>query len=107
MARIRTIEPEFSRSVSTSRVSAHARLAFEALWCYADDAGRYRYEPELLKADAFPMDEQVSAKDVDTFVAELEREACVCRYEAGGKAHLHVVNWHHQKIQHPSKSWLP
>jgi hypothetical protein len=108
VARIRSLKPEFFRSPSMASVSVHARLTFEALWCHADDEGRYRYEPALLKADAWPLDDDVTAKHVEVYVAELIEVAAVCRYESGGKRYLHVVRWvEHQKISHPATSRLP
>lgn len=108
MARIRTIKPEFFRSRVLSECSLRARLTFIGLWTVCDDEGRYRYEPELLKADLWPFEEDITAKDVNADVLELEAHGLVCCYETAGKRYLHIVNWHeHQKINRPTPSRLP
>ena len=85
-----------------------ARLTFIGLWTACDDEGRYLYEPELLKADLWPFENDVTAQDVESDVAELAKRALVCIYETAGKRYLHVVNWHeHQKINRPTTSRLP
>lgn len=108
MPRIRTIKPEFFRSKLLAGCSPRARLTFIGLWMLADDEGRYEYEPELLKADLWPWEADVTAKEADACVLELEARGRVCMYQHAGKTYLHVVNWHeHQKISHPSSSRLP
>ena len=108
MARIRTVKPEFFRDRKLSECSVSAQLTFIGLWCAADDEGRYLYEPGLLKADVWPLQEGVLAGQVAAFVKELTRVAVVCEYETAGHRYLHVVNWHrHQKINRPTPSRLP
>ena len=108
MPRIRTVKPEFFRSKILAGCSPRARLTYIGLWTLADDEGRYEYEPELLKADLWPWEQDVTAKEADACVLELEGRGRVCLYQHAGKTFLHVVNWHeHQKISHPSTSRLP
>jgi hypothetical protein len=108
MPRIRTVKPEFFRSKILAGCSPRARLTFIGLWTLADDEGRYEYEPELLKADLWPWEHDVTAKEADACVLELEARGRVCLYQHAGKTYLHIVNWHeHQKISHPSKSRFP
>ncbi len=108
MPRIRTIKPEFFRSVSLSRCEPNARLTFAGLWCWADDYGRYRYEPQVLKADVWPYDEAVTWRHVTSHVDALLGVDVLCEYEADGRRYLHVTHWaEHQKVDHPSKKVLP
>jgi hypothetical protein len=108
MPRIRSVKPEFFRSKKLAACSPRARLTFIGLWILADDEGRYEYEPELLKADLWPWEPEVTPKETDACVVELVERGRLCLYEHGGKAYLHVVNWHeHQKISHRSESRLP
>jgi hypothetical protein len=105
MARIRTIKPEFFRSRALTECSLSARVTFIGLWTACDDEGRYRYEPELLKADIWPFEPH---HDIGGDVQALAEHGMVCIYESAGKRYLHVVNWHeHQKINRPSPSRLP
>ena len=72
MPRIRSIKPEFFRSKILAGCSPRARLTYIGLWTLADDEGRYEYEPELLKADLWPWEHDVTPKDADVAVQELE-----------------------------------
>lgn len=104
MARIRTIKPEFPQSESMGRVSRDARLCFIMLWTIADDAGRLRGNSRMLASLLFPYDDDAK-KLIDRWLAELERERCVTRYEVDGDSYLQVNGWaKHQKIDKPSPS---
>jgi hypothetical protein len=106
--RIRSIKPEFFRDKTMAACSPRARLTFIGLWTLVDDEGRYEYEPELLKADLWPWEPDVTPKETEACVQELEGRGRVCLYQAGGKTYLHIVNWHkHQVISHPGKSRIP
>lgn len=107
MARIRTIKPEFPHSESMGRVSRDARLTFIELWTLADDEGRLRGNSRMLASLLFPYDDD--AKDlIDTWMAELEREHCIVRYQIEGASYVQICNWlEHQKIDKPSKSKIP
>ncbi len=107
MARIRTIKPEFPQSESMGRVSREARLLFILLWTLCDDAGRSRGDARLLKGLLYPYDE-VTFKQIEAWLAELEREGCLVRYSSEGSRYLAIRNWlTHQKIDKPSKSKFP
>lgn len=105
--RIRSIKPEFWTSESMGRVSREARLFFVGLWSLADDSGRTRAASRMLASLLYPYDDDARAH-VDDWLAELEREQCIRRYEVGGNHYLEVCNWlSHQKIDRPSPSKLP
>jgi hypothetical protein len=108
MPRIRTVKPEFFRSITICRLSFGSRLTFQGLWCYADDDGRYRYEPGLLKGDVWPLDDQVTAADVAAWVGEQLDATLLCEYVVAGRRYLHIVNWQeHQVIKNPSNPKWP
>jgi hypothetical protein len=108
MPRIRSVKHGLFRNRELAGCSPRARLTFVGLWTLCDDEGRYEYEPELLKADLWPWEDDVTAKDAHECVLELAARAKVCLYEHGGETFLHVVNWHkHQKISHKTESRLP
>lgn len=107
MARIRTIKPEFPQSESMGRVSREARLCFVLLWTICDDAGRTRASSRMLASLLYPYDDD-AGKRIDGWLAELEAENCVVRYEAEGNTYLEVRNWLiHQRIDRPSASKIP
>lgn len=114
MARIRTIKPEFSHSESMGRVSRDARLLFILLWPLCDDSGRARGDSRFLARTLYPYDDgrdgaiDTSAADVEAWLAELDREGCLVRYDVDGSTYLQICNWlKHQKIDKPSASKIP
>lgn len=107
MARIRTIKPEAFSSDSLSQVPVAARWTFAGLWTFADDEGRCRDDPRLVKAHVYPLDDDITADDVAAHLDALVRVDCVRRYKAGGKRYLYHPGWAHQKISHPSQSKIP
>ncbi len=107
MSRIRTIKPEFPQSETIGRLSRDARLLFIQLWTIADDAGRARGASRALASLLYPYDDD-APKLIDGWLAELEDQLCIARYEVEGSTYLEITNWlKHQKIDRPSKSRLP
>lgn len=108
MARIRTIKPETFTSDDVAALTIHARWTWVGLWTHADDEGRARADPRLIKAAVWPIDDTVSAADVTLHLDEMERRGMICRYSVAGVAYLHVVNFlKHQRINRPSLSKHP
>jgi hypothetical protein len=107
MPRIRTIQPNFARSTSMSRVSRDARLLFIQLWTVVDDAGRARASPVELAAQLYAADDDAPAA-LPAWLDALEGEGCIERYTIDEVAYLRIVNWRrHQKIDRPTASRLP
>lgn len=107
MARIRSIKPEFTQSESMGNVSRDARLVFILLWTLADDAGRLRGSAGMLASMLLPYDVDAPA-GMPGWLAELEREECIRRYQDGGAQYLQIQQWDlHQKIDRPSPSKIP
>lgn len=108
--RIRSIKPEFWRSDDTASLTDwHHRLIFVGLWSYVDDNGVGRDNAALIMADLFPQDpkpEQVLAR-IQRALVELSNRKMIVRYKAENKDFLFITNWHHQKIDRPSKPRYP
>lgn len=84
------------------------RLHYIGLWNYADDEGRGVDEPRLLKAELWALDDTVTARKVEGYMAALEVAKRIVRYEVAGQGYYSVVNWkQHQKINKPQVSELP
>lgn len=95
-------------------VSRDARLTFVQLFTLADDEGRLRGNSRMLASLLFPYDDGevghvlTTAKDVEAWMVELEREGCIVRYQIDTAAYVQICNWLiHQKIDKPSKSKIP
>jgi hypothetical protein len=106
--RIRTVKPEFWESEDVARLPKLARLTMLGLFNYADDFGRFKANPALIKAAVWPLDDDVSAFDVDDHLQHLERGGQIVRYEVGGRGYFAFAKWtEHQKVDRPSKSSIP
>lgn len=112
MARIRSIKPEMRRSRTVAAWPREVRYAFVLLFGYLDDEGRGEDELDLLKADLFPRDRDVTERKLDgwlwTMVETDPTDPTLCRYEVDGRQYLHAPKWKsHQKINRPQPSRIP
>ena len=114
MPRIRTIKPEFFTSETISTLPHRTRLTFVGIWINADDEGRIRDRPRVLKAAVWPLDDDVSADDVAADLDYLDAAGLVIRYTASPRGGgdlvdlIQVTNWiEHQRINRPTPSLFP
>jgi hypothetical protein len=108
MPRSRWIKYEFFRDDVVAQLSHEARLTFIGLWCHADDEGRCADVPLLIKADVWPLDESIDAKQVDTWLKELAKYRLIIRYEVDGRKLIAVRNWKkHQSVPKARRSVYP
>lgn len=103
--RIRSFKPEIFSSEDITALSFAARWMFMGLLAYADDGGKARADPRLIKAAIYPIDDQVGVQEIAEWIEELEKRNMICFYWVGETAYLHVVNFaRHQRIDKPSRS---
>lgn len=108
MARIRSVKPTFATSEAIAALSVPARLHFILLWTYADDEGRGLDNARLLKGALWPLDDDITAGDVEDYQDELERAGRLVRYEVDGRSYFEICNFQeHQKPNRPQGSKLP
>lgn len=108
MARIRMIKPEVRTSEKVASWPIEVRYFWVLLWGYVDDYGRGKDSPKLVKADCFPLDEDVTAEVIDGWLWLLSDAGVVIRYEVDGVQYLCIKNWaEHQKPQHKGKDVFP
>jgi hypothetical protein len=108
MARIRSIKPEIVGSEQLGRVSIPARLLFTWLIPCADDGGRFRAAPELLRGLIFPYDDDVTNDDVATWLAQLTAASLVRVYEVAGQTYGELTGWErHQRIDNARRLLFP
>lgn len=109
MARIRSIKPEITESETLAELPLAVCWTFACLWPHCDDRGRRKAQPRLVKADLYPMRDDVTADDVAEHLTLLSEADVICLYTGcDGKPYMHVVNWdEHQKVDRPSKSRIP
>lgn len=101
MPRIRSVKPEYFGSEPVGNCSPTSRLLFIALWCLADDEGRAVDNPKIIRAFAFPLDDDILSTDVDRMLVELHVARLIVRYEVEGRKYLAVKNF--TEHQHPKK----
>ena len=103
MARIRSIKPEFwdDRKLAR-RASRDARLLYIALWNLADEHGRLNGDPQWIKGQVFPYDDDIDAHAVAGLLGELEAPdlAAVVAYMAEGDPYLLLPKLaRHQRLE--------
>lgn len=107
MARRRIIDPAFWDDAHIGRLPLGARLAFQATWTLADDAGLLEADERRLRLFAFRYDNLTDAQ-VGRWLVMLEELGRLVRYEAQGRAYWVITRFHrHQTINRPTKSRLP
>ena len=100
MARIRSVKPEYWTDLKLARLSRDARLLYISLWNQADEHGRLHGDPRYVKGHCLPYDDDLTLRDVDRLLAELERAGRLVRYEVEGDPFLHLPNLHkHQRLE--------
>lgn len=98
MGRIRSIKPEFSHSEAIVALPRDVRLHFIQLWTYADDHGRGKDEPRVIKGAIWPLDDDVTPEMVEAWQCVLAEHGRIARYTVDGRQFFEIKNWHeHQK----------
>jgi len=107
MARERFIYPEIWSSESFLQLSIHARFLWLALITLADDVGRGRAAPILLKARVFPVD-QVELDQISRHLSEISGKGMIRLYEVEGNHYYDIPNWSkYQHLKYAKESKLP
>lgn len=109
MPRIRTVKPSFWTDEKLADLPRDVRLLFLGLIsAMADDEGRCKGNPRLVKAAVFPLDDDVTAAQVDEWLALLHAGERIQLYQANGERYVQIVKWGiHQRIDKPHQSQLP
>ncbi len=107
MARIRTIKPSFFTSLTIANLTLEQRLTFIGLWTHVDDNGRCEYDPRLIKAALWPLDDR-SPEDVHGDIVALTEASLIAHYILSERSYLVVCGWReHQKINRPTPTSIP
>lgn len=108
MAKTRMLKPDLRTSEKVASWPVPMRYFWALLWGYVDDHGKGRDNPLLIKADTFPLDEDITGEVVDRWLWGLAEAGVVVRFTYDGTDYVQVTNWdEHQKPQHPTKDILP
>lgn len=116
MARIRSVKPQLRTSLTAAEWPREVRYFWVLLWGYLDDHGRGVDDVRLIKADCFPLDDDLTRQDIDNWLDMMSKtaehgdddEPAVCRYQVKGRRYLHAPKWtEHQRPQHPKPTEIP
>lgn len=108
MARIRSLKPEIVEDQALGRCSIGAQLTFDRLITQADDHGRFRASPELLKGKLFPYLVDLTTREVGGWVDELVDAGVVRTYTVRQQDFGYLTQWaKHQRIDNAAKPLHP
>jgi len=104
------VKPEYwdDRKLA-KRTSRDARLLYIALWNHADEHCRLQGDPQWIKGQAFPFDDDLDAAATGRLLKELESVGAVIPYEADEDPYLFLPKLaRHQRLEPEKvKSRLP
>jgi len=92
MASRRMIDPQIWQSETFAGLTLRQRLLFIGLFSNADDQGRLRGHPSLIRSMVFPY-EDVSLADIKTDLAAIAGVESIVVYPVDGKDCIQIVKW--------------
>lgn len=98
MPTTRMIDPQIWASENISKLTIRQRLLFIGLFSNADDQGRIRANPALVRSRVFPYDE-IAADEIAADLKAIEDIQSIKLYADNGTAVLQILGW--WKYQHP------
>lgn len=105
---IRTLKADLCDDETLATVSRDARYLFVGLITRADDHGRIRSNPSLIRSRVYPYDDDVTTEMVDVWLNELVQAKRVALYAVEGQHYGVLVNWgKHQRIDNAARSEFP
>lgn len=103
MPRKRIIDPEFWSDEQIAQWPYEARLFYIGLWNFADDEGRFKAHPALLKSQIFPYDNRIDIEKLKSLLNGKIQWYCV-----DGSQYGFIRNFFkYQRIDRPTESKLP
>lgn len=107
MARGRMIDVSFWRSENVAALPPTGRLLLAGMITYADDQGRGKAHPALLRSLVFPFDD-VALDDIRSWLELLHVNSTVTLYDVEGKSYYQLINWwEYQSLDYAAPSEHP
>lgn len=120
MARIRSVKPVWWRSAKWCALPRDIRFTYKGMWeVMADDEGRFEADPRQVKAEIWPLDDDITPKRIAMWMAQIAtvlitpkeggpRIPALILYDVGGVQYGFLPGFiKHQKISNPTPSKLP
>ncbi|WP_240923482.1 hypothetical protein [Paenibacillus sp. RUD330] len=102
------IDPSFWEDEKLGELSPSVRLLFMGLISQADDEGRLKGHPGLVKSLIYPYDMDITPQSVDEWLNQLASRKMILRYEVDSQKYILLNNFKkHQTINRPQESKLP
>lgn len=89
----RMIDPAIWQSESMAGLTRDQRLLFIGLFSNADDQGRMRGNPNLIRSQVFPFDEDITTDDIRRDLQAIAKQDCIIIYEVEGKELIQLAHW--------------
>lgn len=107
MARIRTLKPTIWESEQVAELPAEVQILFIGLITQADDEGRQKGSPQLVRSKIFPYADY-SLQRIREWLRKLVEADLIHWYTVDGREFIELPTWEkHQRVSHPTKSALP
>jgi len=107
MANRRMIHASIWQDEDIAGLTDRQQLLFIGLFSNADDQGRIKGHPMLIKSLVFPY-RDVSSEDMLKDLEAITKAAAVLRYEIDGKSYIQLTRWwEYQQLQWAKPSTLP
>ncbi|MFC1808476.1 hypothetical protein ACFL0T_08965 [Candidatus Omnitrophota bacterium] len=108
MARKRMINPEFWNDPKIIRIEPIQRLLFIGLVSNANDYGKLRGDPRIVKSKVFPTDDSITNDIVEKGLSCLKEQNLIDWYEHDSEQYIYLKGWHkNQRLEHPAKDVYP
>jgi len=96
------IDPAFWQSENVARLPIEVRYFFIGLFSNADDQGRMKAHPALIRSKLYPYDD-IALDEITDWLDRLAAGDFVILYKVDDKEYLQITNW--WKYQHPQWAW--
>ena len=104
MADTRNIKRSICTSADIDKLSWFAEVLFYRLIVNCDDCGRFDGRESIIKGTLFPLKRNLTLKNINDAVLQLESAGLVERYTVGGEPFLHLPTWsRHQRVRSEGK----
>jgi len=88
----RMIHPAFWQSYTMAQLTPGQRLLFIGLISNADDQGRLKGHPALIRSIVFPFDD-ISVEAIDADLAAIAATGSLILYQVDGQVYIQIVGW--------------
>lgn len=101
------IDPNIWMSEDVGKLTLFERLLLIGMFSNADDEGKGRANPPLLRSVIFPYDD-IPISDIETALEKIKKYINIQIYEVDGSRYYRFINWKKwQKVEKPQRSIIP